>query len=245
MFSSFLWHAVRRRHDGKPRLGFGDDRLVVVGETLHVDPPIHVGQRGLHACCTLEALARMDLLSIQNPHYICLVSLRGETAAYKGSSVLAGEYRTVHSMIPPSKCEKFCKHVCKTAAYFLGEVVGSRIQAEDTRDLFTDAWLAYDRATNRDDKGMMEYMGALSAIREMQHRYSGELRSELYYDCVSAAIDGNVLLFVACCNRLEKSLDLTAKALIKTVYKRMNQSGMEFVMQHSLPYGSSDESSIG
>lgn len=87
------WHFCPMGHDGNPRLGNRDDRLVVVGETLTVQGPPALCFRGLHASGSLLAAARY----MHPPSFLCLVSLGGEVV--HGEDKSAATERTVIDML--------------------------------------------------------------------------------------------------------------------------------------------------
>ena len=66
---NIFWHFAQ---DSR-KLGYEDGRLVVVGETLKVAPPVKLCKRGLHASKNI-----LDALSYAPGAYLCAVELSGE-----------------------------------------------------------------------------------------------------------------------------------------------------------------------
>src|SRR5690606_4993475 len=92
--TNYYWHFVQVDEHGTPRLGYGDGRAVVVGETLRVDAEPILCSVGLHASRRLwDALkyAQGDRLSL------CRVTLGGTVVDDDDKSV-ASE-RTVIAML--------------------------------------------------------------------------------------------------------------------------------------------------
>ena len=85
------WHFLADVAAGEePALPHGDGRIVRVGETLTVDPPIVPCERGLHA-----SRRALDALDHAPGALVCRVRLSGEIAEHDGDNKLAASARTV------------------------------------------------------------------------------------------------------------------------------------------------------
>jgi hypothetical protein len=78
------WHFC----DDKRKLGFGDKRPIVIGETVSVRPPLELCKRGLHGSTRI-----IDALKYRRGNVICRVKLSGEMIR-SGDKIVAS-HRTV------------------------------------------------------------------------------------------------------------------------------------------------------
>jgi hypothetical protein len=84
MANILAWHFCGK----ELTLGYGDNRPIVVGETISVDPPIELCKRGLHASPKI-----LDALYYAPGTVICRVRLSGEVI--RGSDKIVATHRTV------------------------------------------------------------------------------------------------------------------------------------------------------
>jgi len=98
------WHVVWSRYDRVgPQLGYGDSRVVRVGETLTVPPPARVGEYGLHFCPKLQDVLRIMYAGDNRSSWLCRVKVEGvvkSTTQYDTDGIRAGSSRTVLEMKP-------------------------------------------------------------------------------------------------------------------------------------------------
>ena len=105
------WHFVRVDDNGTPRLGYDDNRVVTVGETLRVDGEPVLCQHGLHASKrVIDALgyASHERLSL------CLVELGGTVLHDEDKSV--GNERTVVAMLDADTTDKLLRDFARWCA---------------------------------------------------------------------------------------------------------------------------------
>ena len=104
------WHIVATDRDGVPRLGYGDNREVKVGETLTISGTPTVCVRGLHACHRL-----IDCLDYASGTVICKVTLGGEIATDSDHKVAATK-RTVIAMTTAEEGERITREFARWCA---------------------------------------------------------------------------------------------------------------------------------
>lgn len=105
------WHFVRVDDNGTPRLGYDDNRVVTVGETLRVDGEpvlcqhgLHASQRAIDALCYAQG-ARLAL---------CRVTLGGTVLHDDDKSV--GNERTVIAMLDAEATDKLLRDFARWCA---------------------------------------------------------------------------------------------------------------------------------
>ena len=109
--NDLMWHFARVGSDGTPRLGYGDNREIRVGETLRVEIEPILCEQGLHASARLwDALsyARGERLSL------CLVTLGG-TVLHDANKSVANE-RTVVAMLDAGTTDKLLRDYARWCA---------------------------------------------------------------------------------------------------------------------------------
>jgi hypothetical protein len=107
----YFWHFVQVDGEGTPRLGYGDNREVKVGETLRVEGTPTLCHHGLHASFKLwDALgyAQGEKLSL------CRVTLGGE-ADHDSDKSVANE-RTVVAMLDADATDKLLRDFSRWCA---------------------------------------------------------------------------------------------------------------------------------
>jgi len=100
-----MWHIA----ENTCTLGHGDERLIVVGETLTVAGPIFMCQRGLHACERL-----LDALAYANGTVICEVILGAD--AYTEADKSVSTSRTCIAMTTPEVGERILRNFARWCA---------------------------------------------------------------------------------------------------------------------------------
>ena len=100
-----MWHIA----ENSGLLGHGDERLIVVGETLTVAGPIFMCQRGLHACERL-----LDALAYANGTVICEVALGADVYTEADKSVSSS--RTCIAMTTPEVGERILRNFARWCA---------------------------------------------------------------------------------------------------------------------------------
>ncbi len=100
-----MWHIA----ENSGLLGHGDERLIVVGETLTVDGPIFMCWNGLHACERL-----LDALAYANGTVICEVALGAD--AYTEADKSVSSSRTCIAMTSPEEGERILRNFARWCA---------------------------------------------------------------------------------------------------------------------------------
>jgi hypothetical protein len=100
-----MWHIAENRG----LLGHGDERLIVVGETLTVAGPIFMCGHGLHACARL-----LDALAYANGTVICEVILGAD--AYTEDDKSVSSSRTCIAMTTPEVGERILRNFARWCA---------------------------------------------------------------------------------------------------------------------------------
>ena len=100
-----MWHIA----ENSGLLGHGDERLIVVGETLTVAGPIFMCGHGLHACARL-----LDALAYANGTVICEVILGAD--AYTEDDKSVSSSRTCIAMTSPEEGERILRNFARWCA---------------------------------------------------------------------------------------------------------------------------------
>ena len=100
-----MWHIA----ENTCTLGHGDERLIVVGETLTVAGPIFMCEHGLHACERL-----LDALAYANGTVICEVALGAD--AYTEDDKSVSSSRTCIAMTTPEVGERILRNFARWCA---------------------------------------------------------------------------------------------------------------------------------
>ena len=100
-----MWHIA----ENSGLLGHGDERLIVVGETLTVAGPIFMCWNGLHACERL-----IDALAYANGTVICEVILGAD--AYTEADKSVSSSRTCIAMTTPEVGERILRNFARWCA---------------------------------------------------------------------------------------------------------------------------------
>ena len=100
-----MWHIA----ENSGLLGHGDERLIVVGETLTVTGPIFMCGHGLHACARL-----LDALAYANGTVICEVILGAD--AYTEADKSVSSSRTCIAMTSPEEGERILRNFARWCA---------------------------------------------------------------------------------------------------------------------------------
>ena len=100
-----MWHIA----ENSGLLGHGDERLIVVGETLTVAGPIFMCGHGLHACARL-----LDALAYANGTVICEVILGAD--AYTEDDKSVSSSRTCIAMTTPEVGERILRNFARWCA---------------------------------------------------------------------------------------------------------------------------------
>jgi len=100
-----MWHIA----ENSGLLGHGDERLIVVGETLTVAGPIFMCWNGLHACERL-----IDALAYANGTVICEVILGAD--AYTEADKSVSSSRTCIAMTSPEEGERILRNFARWCA---------------------------------------------------------------------------------------------------------------------------------
>ncbi len=100
-----MWHIA----ENSGLLGHGDERLIVVGETLTVAGPIFMCGHGLHACARL-----LDALAYANGTVICEVALGAD--AYTEADKSVSSSRTCIAMTSPEEGERILRNFARWCA---------------------------------------------------------------------------------------------------------------------------------
>ena len=100
-----MWHIA----ENTCTLGHGDERLIVVGETLTVAGPIFMCGHGLHACARL-----LDALAYANGTVICEVILGAD--AYTEADKSVSTSRTCIAMTTPEVGERILRNFARWCA---------------------------------------------------------------------------------------------------------------------------------
>ena len=100
-----MWHIA----ENSGLLGHGDERLIVVGETLTVAGPIFMCWNGLHACERL-----IDALAYANGTVICEVILGAD--AYTEADKSVSTSRTCIAMTTPEVGERILRNFARWCA---------------------------------------------------------------------------------------------------------------------------------
>ena len=100
-----MWHIA----ENSGLLGHGDERLIVVGETLTVAGPIFMCWNGLHACERL-----LDALAYANGTVICEVALGAD--AYTEADKSVSSSRTCIAMTTPEVGERILRNFARWCA---------------------------------------------------------------------------------------------------------------------------------
>jgi hypothetical protein len=108
---TLYWHFVRVDEDGMPRLGYGDSRAVVVGETLTVVGEPELCRRGLHASARL-----WDALGYAEGDRLALCRVRLGGTVVEGDDKSAATERTVLAMLTPQETDKLLRDFARWCA---------------------------------------------------------------------------------------------------------------------------------
>jgi len=111
MTQELFWHFCQIADDGKPRLGYGDNREIVVGETLCIDQSPVLCSVGLHA-----SKRAIDALQYApgNNLALCRVTLGG-TVIHDDDKSVATE-RTVVTMLDAATTERLLREFARWCA---------------------------------------------------------------------------------------------------------------------------------
>jgi hypothetical protein len=109
--TKYYWHFAQVADDGKPRLGYGDKREVLVGETSRVVGTPVLCKSGLHASGRLwDALSYVHADKLA----LCRVTLGGEIVDGDGKS--AATERTVIAMLDAEATDKLLRDFARWCA---------------------------------------------------------------------------------------------------------------------------------
>lgn len=153
MDAQMFWHFCQIADDGKPRLGYSDNREVIVGETLTVEGKPVLCEHGVHASARL-----WDALSYAQGEklVLCRVTLGGEVK--HGSNKSVANERTVVVMLDAAATEKLLRDFARWCAlqvihlWNAPDVVRQYLETDDKslRAAAWDAAWAAARAAARD-----------------------------------------------------------------------------------------------
>ncbi len=130
------------------KLGYGNGSVIVVGETLKVEPPVVLCDRGLHACISV-----FDAVSWARSPIACRVRIGGQIAY--GCDKFVGSERTVIAMADASM--EFHAYACDQIMVRLPE-----LHPHDTYEAMLEAKLAWLAGTMSREAYDDRYMAAHS-----------------------------------------------------------------------------------
>jgi CO/xanthine dehydrogenase Mo-binding subunit len=109
---ALYWHFIRVDEDGTPRLGYGDNRAVVVGETLRVEGTPIPCRHGLHASKSI--LNALRYAAYGNEFALCSVMLGGDIVDEDDKS--AANERTVIAILTSEETKKLLRDFARWSA---------------------------------------------------------------------------------------------------------------------------------
>ena len=105
------YHFIRINADGKPYLGYADNRIITVGETITVEGTPVLCQHGLHASARIiDALEYCPVGGVA----LCRVELGGEVLHDTDKSV--AQTRTIIAMLPVEKTNAILREFARWCA---------------------------------------------------------------------------------------------------------------------------------
>jgi hypothetical protein len=161
------WWFCRPEPDGRILLPHGDGREVKVGETLTVEPPVILCERGLHA-----SVRAIDALEYAPGNTLCRVRLSGQIVAPANENKLAATERTVLWRADASKLMHVFACWCAAEALRCEEKAGREVDVRSWDAIGTKiAWLDgeatdADLAAARDAARAAAWAAAWAAARD-------------------------------------------------------------------------------
>ena len=182
-----MWHIA----ENTCTLGHGDERLIVVGETLTVAGPIFMCWNGLHACERL-----LDALAYANGTVICEVALGAD--AYTEADKSVSSSRTCIAMTSPEEGERILRNFARWCAldvahlWDMPEGVRQYLETGDESvraAAETAAWTAAGAAAWTAGEAAVRSAGeaAARAAGEAAARSAGEAAGEAAADAAAEA----------------------------------------------------------